>query len=139
MIVKTVEVKIEKTNQGLYVSNITDLVNKELKECGVTVGSVTVFVPASTAGVSTLEYEPNLIKDLDTMLERIIPSDINYEHHKTWGEQNGMSHLRASIFGPSLTIPFKDGRMMLGQYQHVVFLDFDVIARKREVIIQIVT
>lgn len=137
MVVVTSKFTVEKKEQELFVTNITENVNKLITKSGIKEGLVTVFVPGSTAGVSTIEYEPNLMKDLNAMLERITPSDAEYFHSLTWGENNGKSHLRASIFGPSLTLPFKDGKMMVGEWQQVVVLDFDTRMRKREVIVQV--
>ncbi|MDE1859981.1 MAG: secondary thiamine-phosphate synthase enzyme YjbQ [Candidatus Micrarchaeota archaeon] len=138
MAVKSSKFMVEKKEKELYIHNVTDIVSNEIEKSGIKEGIVTVFVPGSTAGVSTIEYEPNLIRDLNAMLERITPSDVEYHHSKTWGEDNGKSHLRASLFGPSATIPFKDGKMMLGQWQQLVVMDFDTRMRKREVIVQIV-
>ncbi len=139
MTVKTIKLTIDKPEADVCVTDISGLVSKEIEKSGVGEGCVTVFVPGSTAGVSTIEYEPNLMRDLDAMLERITPSSIEYQHSKTWGENNGKSHLRASIFGPSVTIPFKDRKMFLGQWQQIVVMDFDTRMRKRDIIVQILS
>lgn len=138
MAVKMSRFAIEKLEKELYVTNITDRVNKEIAKSGVTEGIVVVFLPGSTAGVGTIEYEPNLLNDLDKMLERITPSNIEYQHSKTWGENNGKSHLRASIFSASSTIPFNNGKMLLGEWQQLCVFDFDTRIRKREIIVQII-
>ena len=137
MPVKTVRMTMDKKEQDLYLTNLTDTVNRIIADSGVKEGSVTVYVPGSTAAVTTFEYEPNLIRDLGRLLERITPSDIDYEHQKTWGESNGKSHLRSTLFGTSMTIPFTDGKLPGDQWQQVVLMDFDVRIRKREFIVQI--
>ncbi len=139
MPLKTIHLTIDKPEKELYVTNITAHVNSEIKKSKVTDGTVVVFIPGSTAAVTTIEYEPNLLSDLDNMLEKMIPSNIDYEHSKTWGETNGKSHLRASIFGPSVSVPLIGGKMSLGEWQHLVVMDFDVRTRKRDIIIQIIS
>lgn len=134
---KTIKIVIDKSEPELCVTNFTPRLNKEIADSGLKEGAITVYIPGSTAGVTTMEYEPNLIRDLSHMLERVTPSDIEYEHHKTWGEGNGKSHIRSSLFGTSLTIPFMDGKLPGDEWQQVVILDFDIRIRKREVIIQI--
>ncbi len=130
---------LDKPERELYVTDITSRVNKEIEKSKAKDGAVVVFIAGSTAAITTIEYEPNLIIDLNRMLERITPSEAEYEHSKTWGEENGKSHLRASIFGPSVTIPFTEGKMVLGKWQQVVVMDFDTITRKREVTVQIIS
>ena len=120
------------------IINITDQVVQALKESKIKSGTVTIFIPGSTASVTTTEFEPNLNSDLKEAVERIVPSNIEYKHHKTWDDENGKSHVRSSLFKPSLTIPFKDKSLMLGQWQQLVILDFDVPPRKREVILQLI-
>ncbi len=100
-------------------------------------GSALVFVNGSTASVSTIEYEPNLVKDLKKALDKIAPYGEDYEHHKTWGDDNGSSHVKATLLGPSTTIPFEDGKLLLGTWQQVVVIDFDTSGRQREVIVQV--
>jgi secondary thiamine-phosphate synthase enzyme len=100
-------------------------------------GIVTAFVPGSTASVTTIEYEPGLIKDLPRAMERIAPSDIPYDHDARWGDGNGMSHVRASIMGPGIVVPFKNKMMMLGTWQQIVLIDYDVRPRTRNVIVQV--
>jgi secondary thiamine-phosphate synthase enzyme len=137
MPVKTEAIRV-KSGPDMDVIDITGQVARAVRESGMKAGVVTVFVPGSTASVTTTEFEPNLNRDLKRAVERLVPSDIDYEHHKTWGDQNGKSHVRASLFGPGLSIPFREGKLILGSWQQVVVLDFDVPARSREVIIQIV-
>jgi secondary thiamine-phosphate synthase enzyme len=100
-------------------------------------GTVTVFIAGSTAGVTTVEYEPGLVADLQELWERIAPSDIEYQHNRRWGDGNGHSHVRASLLGASLAVPFKDNRLMLGTWQQIVVVDFDNRARSRQVILQL--
>lgn len=137
MTVKTVSIKIE-SKPEMDVIDITDQVSEIVKNSGIKDGIVTIFVPGSTAGVSTIEYEPNLVEDLERIMERIAPSDMEYKHKETWGDDNGKSHVRATLVGPSLTIPFKNGKLFLGTWQQVVIMDFDVPARRREIILQII-
>jgi secondary thiamine-phosphate synthase enzyme len=99
--------------------------------------SLTVFVPGSTGGVITLEYEPGLVSDLKEAFERWAPKDIKYKHEQAWRDDNGHSHVRASLIGPSLSVPFKDRRLSLGTWQQIVFVDFDSRPRKRVLILQI--
>ena len=98
-------------------------------------GVVHLFVIGSTAALTTVEYEPGLIKhDLPAVLQRLIPDDARYEHEATWNDDNGHSHVRAALLGPSLTVPFSDGKLLTGEYQQVVFLDFDTRPRRRKVV-----
>jgi secondary thiamine-phosphate synthase enzyme len=100
-------------------------------------GQALVFVSGSTAGVTTLEYEPGLLKDLPAAFERIAPRGIRYAHEETWHDGNGHSHVRASLLGPSLTVPFQDARLRLGTWQQIVLVDFDNRPRSREVVVQL--
>lgn len=120
------------------VIDITEATLKAVKESNLKNGIVTVFVSGSTAALTTIEYEPGLRNDFPKMLDRIIPRDIEYEHDKTWNDGNGHSHVRASLVGPSLTIPFKDGTLLLGTWQQVVLLEMDTRQRERQVILQII-
>lgn len=100
-------------------------------------GQALVFVSGSTAGLTTVEFEPGLQKDLPAAFERIAPRGLRYEHEETWHDDNGHSHVRASLLGPSLAVPFKDGRLLLGTWQQVVLIDFDTRPRRREVVVQL--
>ncbi|MCB4755956.1 MAG: secondary thiamine-phosphate synthase enzyme YjbQ [Elusimicrobia bacterium] len=112
--------------------DLTELLEKyDLKE-----GTVTVFVVGSTAGITTIEYEPGLVKDMDRIWEQIAPQGPDYAHHQTWGDQNGFSHVRAALQGPSLVVPFKEGRLLLGTWQQVVLMEFDDRPRDRTVVAQ---
>ena len=117
--------------------NITPQVAREVGQSGVNSGTVTVFVPGSTAALCTIEYEPGLLDDCRSTWQRLIPSDIRYAHDRAWGDGNGHSHVRASLQGASLVVPFVEGRLLLGTWQQIVLVDFDNRPRSREVILQI--
>ena len=117
------------------VVDLTDTVNDVLKHSGLREGLVNIFVPGSTGAVTTIEYEPGLMKDLPAALERFAPRDAKYEHHLTWGDYNGHSHVRAAVVGPSLTVPFSQGRAVLGTWQQVVFIEMDVRSRGRRILL----
>ena len=116
--------------------DITQEITGKIKQHGLKNGTVTVFVQGSTAGVTTIEHESGLVRDFEELMEKIIPSNVSYHHDARWGDGNGFSHIRASLLGPSLTIPFSEGRMELGTWQQVVFVDFDNRPRSRTVILQ---
>jgi secondary thiamine-phosphate synthase enzyme len=101
-------------------------------------GVVAVFNPGSTGGLTTIEYEPNLVKDLKNALEKIAPSDKVYEHSKTWHDDNGSSHIRSSLMGPSITVPFENKELTLGTWQQIVFCDFDTRPRRRQLVVQLI-
>ena len=117
--------------------NITGEVQKLVSQSKIRSGIANIFVPGSTASVSTMEFEPNLVQDFKDAIERIVPSKIKYRHTETWGDDNGKSHVRAALMGPSLSVPFKEKKLLLGTWQQIVVLDFDVPAREREVVVQI--
>ncbi len=116
--------------------DITGQVQDVLAESGLTSGIITVFVPGSTASVTTIEYEPGLIKDFPRAMERLAPRQAIYDHNARWGDDNGYSHVRASTVGPGVVIPFENGRLMLGTWQQIAFVDFDNRPRTRNVIVQ---
>ena len=121
------------------VVDITSMVADSVKSSGLKDGTVTLFVIGSTAALTTIEYEPGLVKDIDTALELIAPRDGEYEHHKsTSGDDNGNAHVRASLIGPSLTVPFLDRIPVLGTWQQIVLIDFDTRARSREIVAQMI-
>jgi secondary thiamine-phosphate synthase enzyme len=127
-----------KTRGNSQVINITDQVAAAVAGSGLAAGVVTVFNVGSTAGITTTEYEPGLVNhDLKAAFERIAPEDGAYEHENTWHDDNGHSHVRASLLGPSLSVPFVDGRLTLGTWQQIILIDFDTRARTRTVICQI--
>lgn len=120
------------------IINITDDVSKIVEKSGMKNGIGCVFVPGATGAITTIEYEPGLLQDLPKALERLFPKNIEYKHHETWHDGNGHSHVRASIIGPSLVVPIKNGKLILGTWQQIVFVELDVRKRKREIIVQIV-
>ncbi len=120
------------------ILDVTHEVAAAVGESKLERGTVTVFVPGSTGALTTIEYEPGLLEDLPNMLERIAPKELEYEHEKRWHDGNGHSHVRASIIGPSLTVPFIDGKLTLGTWQQIVFLELDVHSRNRNLVLQII-
>jgi secondary thiamine-phosphate synthase enzyme len=119
------------------IIDITSQVTKNVEKSGINSGIVTLFIVGSTAGITTIEYEPNLLSDFKNMWDRVIPQNIPYEHNKTWGDGNGHSHVRASTLGASLIIPFVNKKLTLGTWQQIVFVDFDNRPRPRKIAIQI--
>lgn len=111
--------------------NITSEVENQIEESGLTKGICNIFVAGATGGLIAIEFEPGLKKDFPAMLERIAPRNINYAHHITWHDDNGHSHIRASLIGPSLTVPFNNGKLIHGTWQQVVFYEFDTQSRNR--------
>ena len=131
--------KITETTAGFCdIVDITVKVKAHIHAARVRDGSVTLFVNGSTAALTTIEHEPGLIQDLKEFVERYIPSNRRYHHDDRWGDDNGFSHLRASLFGPSLAIPIENGRLSLGTWQQIVLLDFDNRPREREIIVQLI-
>ena len=128
---------ILQTKGNCDILDITSQVARKVEESGVNSGTVTLFISGSTAGITTIEYEPRLLSDFKSMWDRVIPQNIPYEHNKTWGDGNGHSHVRASVLGASLTIPFVNKRLTLGTWQQIVFLDFDNRPRSRKMVLQI--
>ena len=137
MVVETKELRFD-TRGEVEIIDITGEVNSKLRESGIENGIVTIFVPGSTGAVTTIEYEPGLLHDLPNALERPFPRDINYEHEYRWHDGNGHSHVRASFIGPSLTVPFRNKKLMLGTWQQVVFIELDNKRRSRRLILQII-
>jgi len=117
--------------------DITQEVQKAVSSSKIKSGLVNIFVQGSTASVSTIEFEPNLVQDFKDAIERIVPSRIKYRHTETWDDDNGKSHVRATLMGPSLTVPFKDRKLLLGTWQQIALFDFDVPARSRELTLTI--
>jgi secondary thiamine-phosphate synthase enzyme len=119
------------------IVDITPQVAEQLSKSGIDNGTVTVFVAGSTAGVTTIEFEPGLVSDLQELWQRIAPKGIPYSHDRRWGDGNGHAHVRASLLGASLVVPFSNKRLSLGTWQQIVLVDFDNRPRSREVILQI--
>jgi len=117
--------------------DITSQLAGSIRKAGLKDGIATIFVPGATGALTTIEYEPGLLEDFPTMLDRIAPRNGTYEHERRWHDGNGHSHVRASLIGPSITIPFENGRPTLGTWQQVVFVELDTRARSRQLVIQI--
>jgi secondary thiamine-phosphate synthase enzyme len=120
------------------ILDITSTVTEAVTESKLMNGIVTIFVPGSTGAITTIEYEPGLLKDFPNMLARLAPKNLMYEHEKRWRDGNGHSHVRASLIGPSLTIPFTQRRLTLGTWQQIIFIELDVRNRSRNLIFQII-
>jgi secondary thiamine-phosphate synthase enzyme len=130
--------EIELVTEGAgSVVDLTGPVSDELRRAGIRNGTVTVFVPGSTGGVTTVEFEDGLVRDLGELFERLAPRGPEYHHDARWGDGNGFSHCRASLLGPSLTVPVVEGRLTLGTWQQIVFLDFDNRERRRRIVVQV--
>jgi len=119
------------------IIDITPNIEQEVAKAGMAKGVVTIFVAGSTAGLTTIEFESGVLADLQNMWERIVPKNITYAHDRRWGDGNGYSHVRASLLGASLTVPFSNKRLMVGTWQQIVLVDFDNRPRSRQVILQI--
>ena len=119
------------------IIDITPQVEQQVAETDIDNGTVTLFVAGSTAGISTIEFEPGLVSDFQSMWKRTIPENIAYDHDRRWGDGNGYSHVRASLLGASLVVPFNDKKLALGTWQQIVLVDFDNRPRSRQIIVQI--
>ena len=128
----------EQTRGHCDIVDITDKVKEQLERQKIRRGLATLFVSGSTASLTTIEYESGVLEDLKELLEKLIPSDRKYRHDDRWGDDNGYSHLRAALLGPSLQVPIDEGRLLLGTWQQIVLLDFDNRPRTREIVLQIV-
>jgi secondary thiamine-phosphate synthase enzyme len=126
-----------RTTAETDIVDLTPLVNEELRNSAVRNGTVTLFVPGSTAALTTIEFESGVVNDLKNAIERMAPQGMYYEHNERWGDGNGYSHVRAALMGPSLHIPVIDSRMTLGTWQQIVLVDFDNRPRDRRVIVQV--
>ena len=136
MTVLTHELRMH-TKGGYDVQNITDQVARAVADSKLAGGTVTVFCPGSTGALTTIEFESGAVGDLKQVLDEITPPDRAYRHHLRWGDDNGHSHIRAALIGPSLTIPFVEGALTLGTWQQIVFCDFDTRPRERRLVVQI--
>ena len=119
------------------VRDLTKSVQDCLDEAGLSSGVITIFASGSTCAVTTMEFEPGLVKDFPRMLQRIAPEDGSYEHQKTWHDNNGRSHVKASLIGPCVTVPFVDGKLVLGRWQQIVFIELDTRPRDRTITLQV--
>ncbi len=125
-----------RTRGGYDVQDITAQVARAVKESKLAAGTVTIFCPGSTAGLTTIEFEDGIVEDLKQVLDEITPPNRAYRHHLRWHDDNGHSHIRAALIGPSLTIPFVNGELTLGTWQQIVFCEFDTRARSRKLVVQ---
>jgi secondary thiamine-phosphate synthase enzyme len=134
VLTRTIQIRSESENDVIDVTNqLSSIVNESHFEKGIAI----IFVSGSTAAITTIEYEPGLVHDFPAMLSRIVPKNMKYEHDNTWHDGNGHSHVRASLIGPSLTIPIMHGKLTLGTWQQIVILEMDTRPRNRNVIVQI--
>lgn len=135
VITEGIRVETKGNGEGL---DITAEVKRIVLESGAQAGIVTVFVPGSTGGLTTIEFEPGAVSDFAEAMNRIAPPGRDYRHHLRWGDDNGHSHVQAALLGPSLTVPFVNGMLTLGQWQQIMFVDFDTRPRSRELVAQII-
>jgi len=134
-----VSAAISLSTQGeAQVVDITGELGRAIAESGLAAGVATVFVPGATGAVTTIEYEGGLLEDIDDLFERLAPSGVSYAHNRSAGDDNGHAHVRASLLGPSLGVPFADGAPLLGRWQSVVFIDFDTRPRRRDLVVQMI-
>ena len=132
----TDEIRLE-TEGHTDVHDITPQVERAVAAAQMHDGTVTIFCPGSTGGLTTIEYESGVITDIQQILDEIVPPDRDYRHHLRWGDDNGSSHIRAAMIGPSLVVPIVEGELTLGTWQQIVFLDFDTRPRSRRLIVQV--
>ncbi|MEJ2746995.1 MAG: secondary thiamine-phosphate synthase enzyme YjbQ [Anaerolineae bacterium] len=125
------------TNGDADVVDVTDQVAQVVADSGVASGIVTLFTPSATSGLTTIEYESGCISDLRRLFDEIIDPGRHYAHNARWGDGNGHSHVRAALLGPSLTVPFVNGRLTLGTWQQIIFVDFDNRPRRRRLVVQV--
>jgi secondary thiamine-phosphate synthase enzyme len=137
MVVHTTTVKVQTNGHG-HTIDLTPEIEHWLRRLDAGEGQLTLFVPGSTAAITTIEYEPGALKDLEEALERLAPSDREYHHDRRWGDGNGFSHLRAAVLGPSIAVPVADGKVLLGTWQQVVLVECDVRDRRRSIIMSFV-
>ena len=133
--VKTEAIRL-RTAGHTDIHDITPQVRRCVEASGLRDGQATIFVPGSTAGLTTVEFEPGLVKDLRSTFEQLAPEGADYAHHATWGDDNGSAHVRAALIGPSLTVPFLGGRLTLGTWQQIVLIHLDTRPRERELVVQ---
>ncbi|MGD2106693.1 MAG: secondary thiamine-phosphate synthase enzyme YjbQ [Nitrosopumilaceae archaeon] len=135
--VSTKIIKIQSKGENDMI-DLTEKISNLVAKSGITNGNATIFVSGSTGSVTTIEFEPGLIHDFPEMLKRIAPKNLDYGHEKMWHDGNGHSHVKASLLGPSLTIPFIDSQLCLGTWQQIIFLELDTRSRNRDLILQVI-
>jgi secondary thiamine-phosphate synthase enzyme len=136
MAVKTYDMHLSTKGFGDMI-DVTQQVQDLVKKARLSEGIATVFIPGSTAAVTTVEYESGAVQDLKDVFDRLVPTDVEYAHNLRWGDGNGFSHVRSALLKTSLTIPFTGGHLMLGRWQQVTIVDFDNGARDRRVVVQV--
>ncbi|MDH3610143.1 MAG: secondary thiamine-phosphate synthase enzyme YjbQ [Nitrosopumilus sp.] len=136
MTVLTNSIKIHSKGENDLI-DLTSQTSDFVKKSGISKGIITIFVSGSTGSITTIEYEPGLVQDFPEMLSRIAPENLDYGHEQMWHDGNGHSHVKASLVGPSLTVPFIDGKLCLGRWQQIVFLELDTRSRTRNLVLQI--
>ncbi len=136
MTVESRAVKLQTRYEGELI-DLTDKVQSTVERSNIRDGVAVLFIPGSTAALTTIEYEPGLVADFPAALDRLIPKDISYKHERRWSDGNGHSHVRAALLGPDLTVPFTNGKLMLGKWQQIVFIELDVRPRDRTVYVQL--
>jgi secondary thiamine-phosphate synthase enzyme len=133
-----IQKKISLSTKGFnQIHDLTPALREILNDSGLDNGNLLVFVPGSTGGLTTIEYEPGLLRDVPEMLEKVAPMKGTYHHDQTWHDGNGYAHVRAALIGPSITVPFESGELVLGTWQQVVFIDFDNRPRQRNLHVQL--
>lgn len=137
MVVYSAEINISTKGESDII-DLTDDINNIIKKSKIYNGLICIFVPGSTGSITTIEYEPGLKKDFPKALEKIAPKNIEYLHHNTWHDDNGRSHVKASLMGPSLTVPINNGKLIHGTWQQIVFVEFDTRPRQRNIITNLI-
>lgn len=137
MTVKSKLIKISSKGENDMI-DLTEKISEFIANSGISDGNITIFVSGSTGSITTIEFEPGLIKDFPDMLSRIAPTNLDYGHEQMWHDGNGHSHVKASLVGPSLTVPFTNGEMHLGTWQQIIFLELDTRPRTRNLVLQII-
>jgi secondary thiamine-phosphate synthase enzyme len=137
MTVKTASISLN-THGNTDIHDLTRELARLVEQSGLKDGTLTVFSPSSTSGLTTIEFEPGALSDLKRLFEELVPSNRDYAHNATWDDGNGHSHMRASLLGPSLTIPFVEKTLTLGTWQQVIYVDFDIRPRRRELVVQMI-
>jgi secondary thiamine-phosphate synthase enzyme len=135
-VVTTFKHALSTSGQG-DAHDLTRAVAEDVRVSGTRAGLVTVFVVGSTAAITTIEFEPGAVADFNRLFDELAPRHAEYRHHLRWGDDNGSSHVRAALLGPSLTVPFEDGDMLLGTWQQIMLLEFDTSPRQREIVVQV--